>query len=289
MKRELSHRHHVQYKSPVTESKAVKILLITVVYAFLILFLLIPLIAVFSKSFEKGWSSYLLAISHPDTLAAIKLTVFIVVVTLPLQMIFGVSAAWLITKFNFRGKRLLTTVIDLPFAVSPVIAGLVFVLLFGSNGLLGPWLMENGWKVIYSVPGMILATIFVTFPFIARELIPFMQHEGIREEEASLTLGANGWKTFFLVTLPNIKWALFYGVILAGARAIGEFGAVSVVSGHIRGMTNTMPLHIEILYNEYQFQAAFAVASLMAFVAVITLIIKQIIQQRDHRLGKRST
>lgn len=289
MERELSHRHHVQYKSPVTESKTLKILLITVVYAFLILFLLIPLIAVFSKAFEKGWSSYLQAISHPDTLAAIKLTVFIVVVTLPLQMIFGVSAAWLITKFNFRGKRLLTTVIDLPFAVSPVIAGLVFVLLFGSNGLLGPWLMENGWKVIYSVPGMILATIFVTFPFIARELIPFMQHEGIHEEEASLTLGANGWKTFFLVTLPNIKWALFYGVILAGARAIGEFGAVSVVSGHIREMTNTMPLHIEILYNEYQFQAAFAVASLMAFVAVITLMIKQIIQQRDHRLGKRST
>lgn len=289
MERELSHRSHVQYKSPVTESKTVKILLITVVYAFLILFLLIPLIAVFSKAFEKGWSSYLQAISHPDTLAAIKLTVFIVVVTLPLQMIFGVSAAWLITKFNFRGKRLLTTVIDLPFAVSPVIAGLVFVLLFGSNGLLGPWLMENGWKVIYSVPGMILATIFVTFPFIARELIPFMQHEGIHEEEASLTLGANGWKTFFLVTLPNIKWALFYGVILAGARAIGEFGAVSVVSGHIREMTNTMPLHIEILYNEYQFQAAFAVASLMAFVAVITLMIKQIIQQRDHRLGKRST
>lgn len=289
LEREFSHQHHVRYKSPVTESKAVKILLITVVYAFLILFLLIPLITVFSKAFEKGWSSYLLAISHPDTLAAIKLTVFIVVVTLPLQMIFGVSAAWLITKFNFRGKRLLTTVMDLPFAVSPVIAGLVFVLLFGSNGLLGPWLMANGWKVIYSVPGMILATIFVTFPFIARELIPFMQHEGIQEEEASLTLGANGWKTFFFVTLPNIKWALFYGVILAGARAIGEFGAVSVVSGHIRGMTNTMPLHIEILYNEYQFQAAFAVASLMAFVAVITLIIKQIIQQRDHRLGKRST
>ncbi|CAM5441153.1 sulfate/thiosulfate transporter permease subunit [Bacillus safensis FO-36b] [Bacillus safensis subsp. safensis] len=238
---------------------------------------------------RKGGVHTFLAISHPDTLAAIKLTVFIVVVTLPLQMIFGVSTAWLITKFNFRGKRLLTTVIDLPFAVSPVIAGLVFVLLFGSNGLLGPWLMTNGWKVIYSVPGMILATIFVTFPFIARELIPFMQHEGIHEEEASLTLGANGWKTFFFVTLPNIKWALFYGVILAGAEAIGEFGAVSVVSGHIRGMTNTMPLHIEILYNEYQFQAAFAVASLMAFVAVITLIIKQIIQQRDHRLGKRST
>lgn len=198
LEREFSHQHHIRYKSPVTESKAVKILLITVVYAFLILFLLIPLIAVFSKAFEKGWSSYLLAISHPDTLAAIKLTVFIVVVTLPLQMIFGVSAAWLITKFNFRGKRLLTTVMDLPFAVSPVIAGIVFVLLFGSNGLLGPWLMANGWKVIYSVPGMILATIFVTFPFIARELIPFMQHEGIQEEEASLTLGANGWKTFSL-------------------------------------------------------------------------------------------
>ncbi len=271
-----------------TESKAVKSMLIGVVYAFLILFLLMPLIAVFSKAFEKGWSSYLLAISHPDTLAAIKLTVFIVMITLPLQMIFGVSAAWLITKFHFPGKRLLTTVIDLPFAVSPVIAGLVFVLLFGSNGLLGPWLLANGWKVIYSVPGMILATIFVTFPFVARELIPFMQNEGIHEEEASLTLGASGWQTFFLVTLPNIKWALFYGAILAGARAIGEFGAVSVVSGHIRGMTNTMPLHIEILYNEYQFQAAFAVASLMAFVAVITLIIKQIIQQMDHRLGKRS-
>lgn len=288
MERELLKEHRIKYRSPVTESKAVKSMLIGVVYAFLILFLLMPLIAVFSKAFEKGWSSYLLAISHPDTLAAIKLTVFIVMITLPLQMIFGISAAWLITKFHFPGKRLLTTVIDLPFAVSPVIAGLVFVLLFGSNGLLGPWLLANGWKVIYSVPGMILATIFVTFPFVARELIPFMQNEGIHEEEASLTLGASGWKTFFLVTLPNIKWALFYGAILAGARAIGEFGAVSVVSGHIRGMTNTMPLHIEILYNEYQFQAAFAVASLMAFVAVITLIIKQIIQQMDHRLGKRS-
>ncbi|WP_353856581.1 sulfate ABC transporter permease subunit CysW [Bacillus sp. Bos-x628] len=270
-----------------TESKVVKVLFVIIVYGFLLLFLLMPLVAVLMKAFEKGWDSYLLAISHPDTLSAIKLTMFIVVITLPLQTIFGISAAWLITKFDFRGKSLLTTVIDLPFAVSPVIAGLVFVLLFGSNGLLGQWLLEHGLKVIYSVPGMVLATIFVTFPFIARELIPFMQNEGIHEEEASLTLGANGWKTFFLVTLPNIKWALFYGAILAGARAIGEFGAVSVVSGHIRGMTNTMPLHIEILYNEYQFQAAFAVASLMAFVAVITLILKHTVQHFDHRLGKR--
>uniref|UniRef100_UPI003EBD817C sulfate ABC transporter permease subunit CysW n=1 Tax=Bacillus maqinnsis TaxID=3229854 RepID=UPI003EBD817C len=280
-------QNRIAYESPVTESKVVKVLFVIIVYGFLLLFLLMPLVAVLMKAFEKGWDSYLLAISHPDTLSAIKLTMFIVVITLPLQTIFGISAAWLITKFDFRGKSLLTTVIDLPFAVSPVIAGLVFVLLFGSNGLLGQWLLEHGLKVIYSVPGMVLATIFVTFPFIARELIPFMQNEGIHEEEASLTLGANGWKTFFLVTLPNIKWALFYGAILAGARAIGEFGAVSVVSGHIRGMTNTMPLHIEILYNEYQFQAAFAVASLMAFVAVITLILKHTVQHFDHRLGKR--
>ncbi|MGE6631056.1 sulfate ABC transporter permease subunit CysW [Bacillus sp. NPDC077027] len=286
--RESYNEREAVFESPVTESKSVKVILVTIVYLFLTFFLLIPLIAVFAKAFEKGLYSYFQAIAQPDTLSAIKLTLLILMITIPVNAIFGMSAAWLITKFEFRGKSLLTTLIDIPFAVSPVIAGLVFVLLFGSTGLFGSWLMAHGFKIIYSLPGMVLATLFVTFPFIVRELIPFMQNEGTHEEEASLTLGASGWKTFFLVTLPNIKWALFYGIILAGARTIGEFGAVSVVSGHIRGVTNTMPLHIEILYNEYQFQAAFAVASLMAFVAVITLILKAVIQRFDKRLGTRN-
>ncbi|UZM98798.1 sulfate ABC transporter permease subunit CysW [Lysinibacillus sp. MHQ-1] len=217
------------------------------------------------------------AITHPDALAAIKLTLTVVAIAVPLNAIFGVMAAWTLTKFNFKGKNLLLTIVDLPFAVSPVIAGLVFILLFGSQGLFGDWLFAKDIKIVFALPGIVLATIFVTLPFVARELIPLMQAQGTSEEEASISLGASGFKTFWYVTLPNIKWGLFYGLILCNARAIGEFGAVSVVSGHIRGMTNTMPLHIEILYNEYQFSAAFAVASLMSVIAIFTLILKDII------------
>lgn len=220
---------------------------------------------------------YFAAITHPDALAAIKLTLIVVAIAVPLNAIFGVMAAWALTKFNFKGKNLLLTIVDLPFAVSPVIAGLVFILLFGSQGLFGDWLFAHDIKIVFALPGIVLATIFVTLPFVARELIPLMQTQGTSEEEASISLGASGFKTFWYVTLPNIKWGLFYGLILCNARAIGEFGAVSVVSGHIRGMTNTMPLHIEILYNEYQFSAAFAVASLMSVMAILTLIIKDII------------
>ncbi len=222
------------------------------------------------------------AITHPDALAAIKLTLTVVAIAVPLNVIFGVMAAWTLTKFNFKGKNLLLTIIDLPFAVSPVIAGLVFILLFGSQGLFGDWLFTNDIKIVFALPGIVLATIFVTLPFVARELIPLMQAQGTSEEEASISLGASGFKTFWYVTLPNIKWGLFYGLILCNARAIGEFGAVSVVSGHIRGMTNTMPLHIEILYNEYQFSAAFAVASLMSVIAIFTLILKDIIAWKSN-------
>jgi len=224
----------------------------------------------------------LAAITHPDALAAIKLTLTVVAIAVPLNVIFGVMAAWTLTKFNFKGKNLLLTIIDLPFAVSPVIAGLVFILLFGSQGLFGDWLFTNDIKIVFALPGIVLATIFVTLPFVARELIPLMQAQGTSEEEASISLGASGFKTFWYVTLPNIKWGLFYGLILCNARAIGEFGAVSVVSGHIRGMTNTMPLHIEILYNEYQFSAAFAVASLMSVIAIFTLILKDIIAWKSN-------
>lgn len=220
---------------------------------------------------------YFAAITHADALSAIKLTLIVVTIAVPLNAIFGVMAAWALTKFNFKGKNLLLTLVDLPFAVSPVIAGLVFILLFGAQGLFGDWLFANDIKIVFALPGIVLATIFVTLPFVARELIPLMQAQGTSEEEASISLGANGFKTFWYVTLPNIKWGLFYGLILCNARAIGEFGAVSVVSGHIRGMTNTMPLHIEILYNEYQFSAAFAVASLMSVIAILTLIIKDIV------------
>ena len=229
-------------------------------------------------AFQKGLETYLAAITNPDALAAIKLTLIVVLITVPLNAVFGVVAAWLITKFDFKGKNILITLIDLPFAVSPVIAGLVFILLFGAQGLFGEWLFNQDIKIVFAIPGIIFATLFVTLPFVAKELIPLMQAQGSAEEEASLTLGASGFKTFFLVTLPNIKWGLLYGIILCNARAIGEFGAVSVVSGHIRGMTNTMPLHIEILYNEYQFAAAFAVASLMSVLAIFTLIVKNIIE-----------
>jgi sulfate/thiosulfate transport system permease protein len=261
-----------------SEPRLVRWALITLSLAFLGLFLVLPLVAIFIKAFDKGIAVFLEAISNPDALSAIKLTLTITLITVPLNAIFGVAAAWAVTKFSFKGKSLLITIIDLPFAISPVIAGLVFVLLFSAHGLFGQWLIDHNIKIIFAVPGIALATLLVTLPFVARELIPLMQTQGTADEEASLTLGASGWKTFFLVTLPNIKWGLLYGIILCSARAIGEFGAVSVVSGHIRGLTNTMPLHIEILYNEYQFSAAFAVASLMSLFAIITLVVKNIIE-----------
>jgi len=266
------------YVNKTTEPLFIRIILIGIVLLFLSLFLLLPLVAIFVKAFEKGVDVYFAAITHPDALAAIKLTLLVVIIAVPINAIFGVAAAWAISKYQFKGKNILITLIDLPFAVSPVIAGLIFILLFGANSFLGPWLMDNDIKIIFALPGIVLATLFVTFPFVARELIPLMQSQGSSEEEASLVLGASGFQTFLRVTLPNIKWGLLYGVILCNARAVGEFGAVSVVSGHIRGMTNTMPLHIEILYNEYQFAAAFAVASLMSIIAIITLIIKNLVE-----------
>ncbi|WP_223589248.1 sulfate ABC transporter permease subunit CysW [Neobacillus bataviensis] len=267
-----------QTKIQDSEPRWVRWFLIAISLAFICLFLLLPLAAISIKAFEKGIAVFLNAISDPDALAAIKLTATIAIITVPLNAIFGVTAAWVVTKFQFKGKSLLITIIDLPFAISPVIAGLVFVLLFSAHGLFGQWLLDHNIKIIFAVPGIVLATLLVTLPFVARELIPLMQTQGTTDEEASMTLGASGWKTFWLVTLPNIKWGLLYGIILSTARAIGEFGAVSVVSGHIRGVTNTMPLHIEILYNEYQFSAAFAVASLMSLFAIFTLIIKNVIE-----------
>lgn len=267
-------------------TKTTKAVLVAIVYLFLSIFLLLPLAAIFIKAFEKGADVYLASITDPGALSAIRLTLIVLAITVPLSAVFGIAAAWLVTKYDFKGKNVLVTLLDLPFAVSPVIAGLVFVLLFGTTGVFGPWLLDHGVKIVYSLPGIVLATLFVTLPFVARELIPFMQSQGSSEEEASLTLGAGGWKTFWYITLPNIKWALLYGVILCGARAIGEFGAVSVVSGHIRGETNTMPLHIEILYNEYQFSAAFAVASLMSILALITLVLKNILEKKTKTAGK---
>lgn len=264
----------------ITEPASIRWVLIAVALVFLGLFLLLPLAAVFSQAFEKGLSVYLEAIKEPDTLASIKLTLITAAVAVPLNLVFGVSAAWAIAKFSFPGKQLLITLIDLPFSVSPVISGLVFVLIFGRQGWLGPWLEAHNTQIVFAVPGIILATIFVTFPFIARELIPLMEAQGKEEEEAALVLGATGLQTFFRVTMPNIKWGILYGVILCNARAMGEFGAVSVVSGHIRGSTNTIPLHAEILYNEYNYTAAFAVASLLAFLALITLAIKTIAEWR---------
>jgi len=258
----------------------VKWLLISLALTFLSLFLFLPLVSVFFEAFKRGWDVYLAAITEPDAVSAIKLTLIAAGISVPLNLVFGVAAAWAIAKFDFRGKSVLLTLIDLPFSVSPVIAGLIYVLVFGLQGWFGAWLIENDMKVIFAVPGIVLATIFITFPFIARELIPLMQAQGQEQEEAAVVLGASGWQTFWEVTLPNVKWALLYGVILCNARAMGEFGAVSVVSGHIRGMTNTMPLHIEILYNEYQFAAAFAVASLLAVLALVTLVLKYIVERR---------
>jgi sulfate/thiosulfate transport system permease protein len=254
---------------------------------FFVLFLLMPLIAVLVEALRRGWATYLAALTEPDALSAVNLTLIIAGIAVPLNLVFGVAAAWAITKFDFRGKQFLITLIDLPFSVSPVISGLVFVLVFGAQGWFGSRLSELGIKIIFAVPGMVLATVFVTFPFVARELIPLMQAQGRDEEEAALVLGASGWQMFRKVTLPNIKWALLYGVILCNARAMGEFGAVSVVSGHIRGQTNTMPLHVEILYNEYQFAAAFAVASLLALLALVTLALKTYVEWRSAEISRR--
>jgi len=257
--------------------------LIGLALAFLAFFLFVPLAAVFFEAFKKGWGVYLAAIVEPDAVSAIALTLIAAAISVPLNLVFGLAAAWCIAKFDFRGKNLLLTLIDLPFSVSPVIAGLIYVLIFGLQGWFGESLRDHDLKVIFAVPGIVLATIFVTFPFIARELIPLMQAQGQEQEEAARVLGASGWQMFWRVTLPNVKWALLYGVILCNARAMGEFGAVSVVSGHIRGQTNTMPLHIEILYNEYQFAAAFAVASLLALLALVTLALKYAVEQRVKR------
>jgi sulfate transport system permease protein len=254
--------------------------LIGIALLFLGLIVILPLISVIAESFRKGWEAYISALSDPDAMAALKLTLITAGIAVPLNTVFGAAAAWAITKFKFRGKNLLVTLIDLPFAVSPVVSGLVYVLLFGAQGFVGPWLDAHDINIIFATPGIVLATMFVTFPFVARELIPLMEAQGVQDEEAAVSLGAKGWRVFFKVTLPNIKWGLLYGMILCNARAMGEFGAVSVVSGHIRGETNTLPLHIEIVYNEYQFSAAFAVASLLMLLAIITLVAKSILESR---------
>jgi sulfate/thiosulfate transport system permease protein len=278
-----AHSRRFEASAATREPAWVKGVLIVVALAFFSLFLLLPLVTVFVEALRRGWEVYLAALVEPDALSAITLTLLVAAIAVPLNLVFGVAAAWAITKFDFPGKQLLTTLIDLPFSVSPVIAGLIFVLVFGAQGWFGPWLIDNNMKIIFAVPGLVLATVFVTFPFVARELIPLMQAQGREEEEAAVVLGAPGWKTFWYVTLPNIKWGLIYGVILCNARAMGEFGAVSVVSGHIRGLTNTMPLHVEILYNEYQFAAAFAVASLLALLALVTLVIKSFVEWRGRQ------
>ncbi len=266
-----------------TEAPAIRWLLTALALGFMGLFLVLPLAAVFVEALKAGWTAYWSALKEPDALSAIRLTLLTAAIAVPLNLVFGVAAAWCIAKFEFKGKAFLTTLIDLPFSVSPVVAGLIYVLVFGAQGWLGPWLAEHDIKIIFAVPGIVLATVFVTFPFIARELIPLMQAQGSDEEQAAQVLGASGWQTFWHVTLPNIKWGLIYGVILCNARAMGEFGAVSVVSGHIRGQTNTMPLHVEVLYNEYQGQAAFAVASLLALLAIVTLIVKTVVEWRHER------
>ncbi|WP_459618006.1 sulfate ABC transporter permease subunit CysW [Bordetella sp. 2513F-2] len=274
---------NARHRDPLAEPRWVRLLLLALALGFLTLFLVVPLLAVFTEALRKGWALYLAAITEPDAWSAIRLTLLVAALSLPLNLVFGVAAAWAVTRFSFRGKQFLITLIDLPFSVSPVVAGMVFVLLFGSQGWFGPWLQAHDLKIVYAVPGVILATLFVTFPFIARELIPLMQAQGSEDEQAALTLGASGWQIFRRVTLPNIKWGLLYGAILSNARAMGEFGAVSVVSGQVRGLTNTMTLHVEILYNEYQFSAAFAVASLLALLALATLLVKQWVEWRGER------
>ncbi len=276
----------VQRRISTRESAGVTLLLVGIALTYLLLFLGLPLVTVFIEAFSKGWELFLSALKEPDAWSAINLTFIAAAIAVPANLVFGVAASWAIAKFEFKGKSLLITLIDLPFAVSPVVSGLVYVLLFGAQGWIGPWLQAHDIKLMFAVPGIVLATIFVTFPFIARELIPLMQAQGKEEEEAAVSLGASGWQTFLRVTLPNIKWGLLYGVILCNARAMGEFGAVSVVSGHIRGQTNTMPLHVEILYNEYNFVAAFAVASLLALLALVTLVIKSLVELQAKRSGE---
>lgn len=267
-----------------SEPRIVRFVLTTISLLFLFIFLVMPLAVIFISALRKGFGVYIAAITEPDALSAIQLTLLVAVVAVPLNTLFGIIAAWCITKFSFKGRNLLITIIDLPFAVSPVIAGLVFILVFGAQGLFGEWFLTHDFPIVFALPGILLASLFVTVPFVARELIPLMQSQGMQQEEASGSLGANGFQTFWHVTLPNIKWGLLYGVILCNARVMGEFGAVSVVSGHVRGLTNTMPLHIEVLYNEYQFTAAFAVASLMSLLAILTIIIKNIIEWKTaHR------
>ncbi|MBA3695692.1 MAG: sulfate ABC transporter permease subunit CysW [Methylotenera sp.] len=285
---------YIRYNTKVARSRAtseplwIRWLLITIALVFLSLFLFVPLAAVFTEGLRKGFATYISAIVEPDALSAIKLTLIAAAIAVPLNLVFGLAAAWAIAKFEFKGKSILITLIDLPFAVSPVIAGLIYVLIFGLQGWFGEWLSNHDLKVVFAIPGIVLATIFVTFPFIARELIPLMQAQGKEEEEAGLVLGASGWQIFWRITIPNIKWGLLYGVILTNARAMGEFGAVSVVSGHIRGLTNTMPLHVEILYNEYNYAAAFAVASLLAFLALITLVLKSYVEWQTAKNALRN-
>lgn len=269
-------------RDAVSEPLWIKLGLIGLTTAFLTLFLFVPLLAIFAEALRKGIGAYWSSLTDPAALSAIRLTLLTVAIAVPLNFVFGLAASWAIAKFEFWGKSVLVTLIDLPFAVSPVVSGLIYVLLFGMQGWLGPWLDERGIQIIFALPGIVLATIFVTFPFVARELIPLMQEQGTEEEQAAVSLGAGGWQTFWRVTLPNVRWALLYGVILSNARAMGEFGAVSVVSGHIRGQTNTIPLHVEILYNEYNFVAAFAVASLLALLALVTLAAKSLVESRMH-------
>ena len=277
----------LQSRDATREPTWVRYTLITIALIFFLSCLILPLILVFVEAFKQGVGVYAQALVHPDTLSAVKLTLLTAAIAVPLNVVFGVAAAWSVAKFNFRGKSILTTIIDMPFSVSPVIAGLILVLMFGTQGWFGGWLMDNDIKILYAVPAIVLATIFITVPFVARELIPLMEAQGT-EEEAAIVLGASGWQTFWKVTLPNIKWGLIYGVILCNARAMGEFGAVSVVSGHIRGETNTLPLHVEILYNEYTFSAAFAVSSLLALLAIVTLILKTWVEIRQENQSKRN-
>lgn len=282
----ISLNNHQQPQAALNDPNWVRIGLVSSSVFVITLFLLLPLATVLIEAFAKGWSAFAASLSQPDTLAAMRLTLLTAAISVPLTTVFGVSAAWTIARFEFRGKSLLITLIDLPFSVSPVIAGLIYVLIFGAQGWLGPWLAEHDIKIIFAVPGIILATLFVTFPFVARELIPLMQEIGHEEEEAALSLGASGWQTFFKITLPNIKWGLLYGVLLCNARAMGEFGAVSVVSGHIRGLTNTLPLHVEVSYNEYDFVGAFAGASVLAGLAVLTLILKTLLEWQQQQQRK---
>ena len=287
--RPLAHAARFESNAATREQRWVKWTVLSLGLGFFALFLLLPLATVFTEALRKGFGVYLNALIEPDALSALKLTLIAALIAVPLNLVFGVWAAWLVSKFDFRGKSFLVTLIDLPFSVSPVVAGLIYVLMFGAQGWFGPWLQAHDLKIVFAVPGIVLATVFVTFPFVARELIPLMEAQGREEEEAATVLGASGWQTFWHVTLPNVKWGLLYGVILCNARAFGEFGAVSVVSGHIRGVTNTLPLHVEILYNEYQFAAAFAVASLLALLALVTLGLKSVVEWQQAKAHTQST